>query len=206
MSELERKTYPPSAPESRRIQPAPADHPQRKIVRITFRICSPSLLANTHRRCADKGTLIPCCRPVLMLRTHVSRRLLSQLSQRAPNRFVSTSVPSHSSPIRTALYTSVFAVSAGLFAVYYFDSRSAIHRYVFTPAIRYALDPEAGHKFALKVLASGLAPRDTQEDDEILKAQVCPILPRMSAIRPYSPACTAVGRTAFKSYRPRRRF
>ncbi|KAK7685102.1 hypothetical protein QCA50_011939 [Cerrena zonata] len=107
-----------------------------------------------------------------MLRTHVSRRLLSQLSPRAPQRFASTSASSHSSPLRTGLYASVFAISTGLFAVYYFDSRSAIHRYVFTPAIRYALDPEAGHKFALKVLASGLAPRDTQEDDEILKAHL----------------------------------
>ena len=117
-----------------------------------------------------------------MLRTHVSRRLLSQLSQRAPHRFASTSASSHSSPIHTGLYASVFAVSAGLLTVYYFDSRSAIHRYVLTPGLRYVLDPEAGHKFALKVLATGLAPRDTQKDDEIIKTQVRAILLRVSVL------------------------
>ena len=74
--------------------------------------------------------------------------------------------------LKKGLYATVFAVSAGLFAVYYFDSRSAIHRYIITPTLRYALDPEASHRLAVRVLASGLGPRDTQADDEKLKLEV----------------------------------
>jgi dihydroorotate dehydrogenase len=66
----------------------------------------------------------------------------------------------------------VFAVSAGLFAVYYLDSRSAIHRYIVTPTLRYALDPETSHRLAVRALATGLGPRDTQVDDERLKLEV----------------------------------
>lgn len=84
----------------------------------------------------------------------------------------SSQAASSSSLWSTGLYTTVFAVSTGLLAVYYFDSRSAIHRYVLTPLLRYTLDPEAGHKLAVKVIGSGLGPKDTQGDDEILKAQV----------------------------------
>ena len=64
-------------------------------------------------------------------------------------------------------------LSTGLFAVYYFDCRAALHKYVVTPVIRYTLDPEEGHKLAVRVLSSGLAPRDPVPDDEILKVEVC---------------------------------
>lgn len=74
--------------------------------------------------------------------------------------------------LRTAGYTVLFALSAGLFTVYYLDARSAIHRYVFTPVLRHAFDAETGHKIAVKVLRSGLAPRDLVKDDESLQSQV----------------------------------
>ena len=74
--------------------------------------------------------------------------------------------------LKKGLYATVFVISTGLFAVYYFDSRSAIHRYIITPTLRYALDPEASHRLAVRVLASGLGPRDTQADDERLKLEV----------------------------------
>lgn len=86
----------------------------------------------------------------------------------------SSSIPQ--SPVRTGLYATVFAISAGLFAVYYFDSRSAIHRYVLTPLLRYSLDPETGHKFAVQVLRSGLGPKDVVADDERLRFEVCQAL------------------------------
>ncbi|KAF9026076.1 Dihydroorotate dehydrogenase-domain-containing protein [Rhodocollybia butyracea] len=38
----------------------------------------------------------------------------------------------------------------GLFAVYYFDPRSAIHKYVIMPVLRHTLDAEASHKIAVK--------------------------------------------------------
>ncbi|TCD64666.1 Dihydroorotate dehydrogenase (quinone), mitochondrial, partial [Steccherinum ochraceum] len=83
-----------------------------------------------------------------------------------------TSRPLTNTPLRTSLYLGLFALSTGLFAVYYFDCRSAIHRYVFTPLLRYGVDAETGHKLAVKVLRSGLGPRDTQVDDPALKAEL----------------------------------
>ena len=73
---------------------------------------------------------------------------------------------------RTAAYGSLFVFSTGLFAIYYFDCRAALHKYVVTPVIRHTLDAEAGHKLAVRVLSSGLAPRDPVPDDEILKVEV----------------------------------
>ncbi|KAF8817543.1 hypothetical protein BYT27DRAFT_7199076 [Phlegmacium glaucopus] len=75
-------------------------------------------------------------------------------------------------PIRTAVYTTAFVLSAGLLAVYYSDARSALHRYVLTPLLRNAFDPETGHKIAVKVLKSGLAPRDLTKDDKVLNCQI----------------------------------
>ncbi|KAL0953707.1 hypothetical protein HGRIS_004900 [Hohenbuehelia grisea] len=77
-----------------------------------------------------------------------------------------------STPIRSTIYATAFTLSAGLFAVYYFDARSAVHRYVLTPVLRYAFDAETGHKLAVKVLRSGLGPRDPVTDDESLKFEL----------------------------------
>ncbi len=92
----------------------------------------------------------------------VSRRAVSTASQQTGR-----------SSVKTVAYASLFAVSTGLFAIYYFDCRAAIHKYVVTPVIRHTLDPEAGHKLAVRVLSSGLAPRDPLSDDEVLKTEVC---------------------------------
>ncbi|KAJ3520506.1 hypothetical protein NM688_g9153 [Phlebia brevispora] len=91
---------------------------------------------------------------------------------RSAQRNASTSSVRPTNPLRTALYAGVFAVSTGLLAVYYFDSRSSIHRYVLTPLVRNLLDPEQGHQLAVKALRSGLAARDTQPDDELLKCEL----------------------------------
>ena len=82
------------------------------------------------------------------------------------------SAPIKRTPVRTAVYTTAFILSAGLFAVYYSDARSALHRYVLTPFLRNAFDPETGHKIAVKILKSGLAPRDFTQDDKVLNCQV----------------------------------
>ena len=63
-------------------------------------------------------------------------------------------------------------MSAGLFAAYYLDARSAIHRYVITPILRHTVDAETGHMIAVKILQSGLAPRDLIQDDDILRSEV----------------------------------
>ncbi|THH19804.1 hypothetical protein EW146_g1430 [Bondarzewia mesenterica] len=88
------------------------------------------------------------------------------------SRSISTYAQAQSSRVKTATYATVLAVSTGLFAVYYFDSRSALHRYFLTPAIRYGLDAETGHRLAVRVLGSGLGPRDNVSDDERLKAEL----------------------------------
>lgn len=74
---------------------------------------------------------------------------------------------------RTGAYATAFALSAGMFAVYYFDARSAMHRYILTPILRTMFDPETGHKIAVKVLRSGLGPKDPMVDDARLKFEVC---------------------------------
>lgn len=92
--------------------------------------------------------------------------------QRRPFASSSSQSASPRSPLRTASYTVLFAVSAGLFAAYYLDARSAIHRYVLTPVLRYTFDAETGHKIAVKVLRSGLAPRDIVKDDDVLRSEI----------------------------------
>ncbi|KAF7309757.1 Dihydroorotate dehydrogenase [Mycena indigotica] len=87
-------------------------------------------------------------------------------------RHASTRAPSPSSPIRNGVYGTVLVVSAGLFTIYYLDARSAIHRYVFTPLLRNAFDAETGHKLAVRILKTGLAPRDPVVDDARLKSSL----------------------------------
>lgn len=108
------------------------------------------------------------------------RRALPRLSARPvtpSHRYASTPSSTASSrlfSIRSGIYASVFVVSTGLFVSYYVDSRAAMHRYVIMPVLRTLLDAEASHKLALRILASGLSPRDTQKDDERLRTAVRP--------------------------------
>jgi len=74
--------------------------------------------------------------------------------------------------IPTGLYTTAFVLSTGLLAIYYLDARSAFHRYLLTPVLRNLFDAETGHKIAVKVLRSGLGPRDPVADDPCLKVEV----------------------------------
>ncbi|KAF9077918.1 Dihydroorotate dehydrogenase-domain-containing protein [Rhodocollybia butyracea] len=76
------------------------------------------------------------------------------------------------SPITTGLYATALLLSTGLFAVYYFDPRSAIHKYVIMPVLRHTLDAEASHKIAVKVLRGGLGPKDHTPDDEKLVLEI----------------------------------
>lgn len=114
--------------------------------------------------------------PAIHLRSAGFHRILrKQPPLRTPvfaRRLATSSSPSSQSSIRTAVYATLFAASAGLFAVYYYDARSAIHRYVLTPALRHTFDAETGHKIAVKVLRSGLGPRDPVTDDERLRSEV----------------------------------
>lgn len=74
---------------------------------------------------------------------------------------------------RRTLTASIALVSGTLFAAYYLDSRSALHRYVITPIMRHTLDPETAHKLAVKVLRTGWGPQDRGTDDVRLETKVC---------------------------------
>lgn len=76
------------------------------------------------------------------------------------------------STVKKAVAGTLFVAGTTLFLVYYFDSRSAMHRYVVMPLTRHIMDGETGHKAAVKLLRSGLAPRDTQQDDKRLAVEV----------------------------------
>ncbi|CAG8435342.1 7498_t:CDS:2 [Funneliformis mosseae] len=66
--------------------------------------------------------------------------------------------------------TSVFA--SIFFIEYYFDSRAAIHRYLFTPLLRNVTTPESSHKFAIWISKWGLNAKDRLPDDERLSVEV----------------------------------
>ncbi|KAG8851502.1 Dihydroorotate dehydrogenase (quinone), mitochondrial [Tulasnella sp. 330] len=74
--------------------------------------------------------------------------------------------------LRTILSLTALVAGTTLFTVYYLDSRSAIHRYAFMPLVRLTMDPETGHRFAVKVLGSGLGPRDIGRDDGSLRVEL----------------------------------
>lgn len=84
----------------------------------------------------------------------------------------STVAGSSTSGFRTFVSVATLVATGTVATVYYLDSRSALHRYGVMPLVRSTMDPEAGHKFAVKALASGFAPRDLQEDSEQLEAEV----------------------------------
>ncbi|KAG5647449.1 hypothetical protein DXG03_009379 [Asterophora parasitica] len=98
-------------------------------------------------------------------------RLAQHLRSQAPRSYRQLSLQAPRS-VTTGLYATAFVLSTGLFAVYYFDARSALHRYILTPVLRHTLDAESGHKFAVKVLRSGLGPRDPCSDDVRLKSEL----------------------------------
>jgi dihydroorotate dehydrogenase len=107
--------------------------------------------------------------------THTARaaRVARHVSgQRHASSTAQSGVNIVSNSIKTIAYTTTAVVGTTLFAIYYADSRSAIHRYVVPPLSRVLLDAESAHKLALGVLRSGLGPRDQDKDDERLKVEV----------------------------------
>jgi hypothetical protein len=105
----------------------------------------------------------------------VSPKLASRISPKyhTSSRCLSTKATLvRRSPVQSGLYATAFLLSTGLFAVYYFDARSALHRYFLTPLLRHTLDAETGHKIAVKVLKSGLGPKDPLLDDQRLELKV----------------------------------
>ena len=63
-------------------------------------------------------------------------------------------------------------IGAIFFIEYYFDSRGAIHKYLFMPLLRNVTTPESSHKFAIWVFKWGLNAKDRLPDDERLSVEV----------------------------------
>jgi dihydroorotate dehydrogenase len=103
--------------------------------------------------------------------------------------------------VRNILSATALVTGATLLVVYYFDSRSAIHRYVFAPLLRTSLDAETSHKTAVKILRTGWAPKDTGVDDECLAVEVC-LSPVISLIGPCL-TFKVMGRASLESSRSR---
>ncbi|KAJ1307127.1 hypothetical protein OPQ81_001245 [Rhizoctonia solani] len=106
-----------------------------------------------------------------------SRVFVRRLPQQT--RFASTSTETPvviakpvNSGLGSALKASALVLGTGLFIAYYYDSRSAIHRWVVPPLMRATLDPEAAHRLALRVLGTQFAPTDHGVNDDILKCKL----------------------------------
>ena len=84
----------------------------------------------------------------------------------------SSAAASGAAGLRTTVTVASLAAVGVVGAVYYLDSRAAIHRYIITPSIRILLDPETSHRVAVKALASGLGPRDFGTDEPQLVTEV----------------------------------
>ena len=68
----------------------------------------------------------------------------------------------------------IATISVATFSVFYLlDARSAVHRYIFTPALRLlTADPEDAHRIAVLALKYGLHPKDMKQDDPRLAVEV----------------------------------
>jgi hypothetical protein len=71
----------------------------------------------------------------------------------------------------------IVTISVATFSIFYLlDARSAVHRYIFTPALRLVTpDPEDAHRIALLALKYGLHPKDKKPDDPRLAVEVSPL-------------------------------
>ncbi|CUA69201.1 dihydroorotate oxidase [Rhizoctonia solani] len=116
----------------------------------------------------------------LNLRVGISRINSRVAIKRIPytTRFASTSTETVviakpvNSGLGSVLKASALVLGTGLFVAYYYDSRSAIHRWVVPPLMRATLDPEDAHRMALRVLGTRFAPTDHGVNDDVLKCKL----------------------------------
>ncbi|KAI8351638.1 Dihydroorotate dehydrogenase-domain-containing protein [Mortierella sp. GBAus27b] len=119
-----------------------------------------------------------------VLRQQLQPSALSRtIAQRAPTAIVRpTSAIRHYATVRkehtSASRTINFILGAGIIVggvvgvAYGFDSRASIHKWGFVPLLHWTMGPETAHKFGIKLLKTGISPRDTQEDDPSLEVKL----------------------------------
>ena len=95
-----------------------------------------------------------------------------QQQQQQQRSLFSRAPPSPLTRVRQLTYLLLTLAGGTLAVAYYLDSRSAIHRWVAIPILKATTDPETAQKLAIKMLESGLAPRDLGTDDPVLKTEL----------------------------------
>ncbi|KAI9595462.1 Dihydroorotate dehydrogenase-domain-containing protein [Syncephalis fuscata] len=73
--------------------------------------------------------------------------------------------------LRPVYVAGLTAFAVG-FTLYSFDSRARVHRYVITPLMRYFLDGEQAHQWAVEAAKRGIVPRDWTHDDDVLRVTI----------------------------------
>ena len=110
--------------------------------------------------------------PVIQLHLHSSYRPISLFRRRPLYKPTTTLGRSY---LRLRNFTlGLITISAVTFGIFYvLDARSAVHRYLITPALRLITpDPEDAHRLAILALKHGLHPKDTRPDDPRLAVEV----------------------------------
>ncbi|GBC02242.1 hypothetical protein RclHR1_04510014 [Rhizophagus clarus] len=80
--------------------------------------------------------------------------------------------PIYNHKFRNFVIGTTSIIGTIFFIEYYFDSRAAIHKYLFMPLLRNITTPESSHKFAIWVFKWGLNAKDRLPDDERLSVEV----------------------------------
>ena len=113
-------------------------------------------------------------KPSALPRTLVQRAPTTIVRPTSAIRHYATVRKEHTSASRTINFIlgTSFVVAGVVGISYGFDSRASIHKYVFVPLLHWTMDPETAHQVGIKLLKTGLSPRDTQEDDPSLEVKV----------------------------------
>jgi dihydroorotate dehydrogenase len=84
-------------------------------------------------------------------------------------------------PFYRVFVWTLLAFGATFGVAYHLDSRSAVHRWIAIPVLQAVTDPETAQKLAIKLLATGIMPRDLVTDDEVLAAEVSYLQKRLDS-------------------------
>jgi dihydroorotate dehydrogenase len=106
------------------------------------------------------------------MRRVTTRPMLATTVQTAGARMYSTPATTPVRRILRPFYLAGTAVLVTGFALYCTDTRAGIHRYIIPPLLRYFLDGEQAHQFAVKLAKWRITPRDWEPDDPKLMVNV----------------------------------
>lgn len=88
------------------------------------------------------------------------------------SRRAASTVASPVARVRSGAINILLGVSAGFAVAYFRDPQAAAHEYLVMPVLRAVLDPEEGHRFAIKALQWPIRPKEWRKDEGSLKTEV----------------------------------